>query len=150
MIDRLLALLGQRFESEQLELVSGLLTEQPEELQIEGETYFSFKDAGISLLRDPGGLLTAIHLYLVAGNGFRPYRGPLPLAVSDSAGRSEIRALLGAPAAVGEAGRVGYLGATPSWDRYSFPDFTAHFQYSAPGDKLGLVTLMSSAATPSR
>jgi hypothetical protein len=147
MIERMRALLGAPLGRGELESMAAALEENPRELQSDAETYFSFPRAGLSLLRDADGLLAAIHVYLESDGAFRRYAGQLPFGLKPSMQRADVRALLGTPAKVGAAGGLGYLGVTPSWDRFSFSDQTLHVQYSDGGLPI-LLTLMSQAATP--
>jgi len=105
--------------------------------------YFEFKAHGIDFTcRDTGRISTIF--FSPAGEAAKIFELPTSLA------RNEIRDQFGEPDASGEGMVDAVLGAFGPYDRYDYPDYSAHFEYFPDQDKIKLVTLMTSSVVPSR
>lgn len=114
----------------------------------EGETYYEFHQRGVSLLFGTDGTLSAIFLYGRNNEGFEAYEGLLPLGLTFSLSRDEVRQVLGEPSKTGEGRSILNAGEIHPWERYDLPEAIVHARYTENENEITLVTLMTPAAAP--
>lgn len=70
------------------------------------------------------------------------------LNMPPQAGRSEVRASLGAPSRSGEASKDIVLGEYGAWDRYEKERYSLHIEYAPHTDRIKMVTLIRPDSIP--
>jgi filamentous hemagglutinin len=123
--DALLSALGEEEPSARFRSLLSGIGEQPviAEVPLEyndptGTTrFYKFPASGIEIgIRQ--GRLHNIHLFIQAGEGYRPYAGPLPQGIAAGEGESSVTRLLGPPARSGGPQANTLLGYMHRWIRY--------------------------------
>jgi hypothetical protein len=115
---------------------------------IEPIQWLSFPEDGFLIRLNSQGRIEAIHIFVVAEEGFRPYAGDLIVGLSSRDGRPAVRQKLGSPTRSGEQFTHDILGPQGAWDRYDSESVSIHFQYVFDGDGLRLVTIMAADLAP--
>lgn len=115
---------------------------------IEDRTHVTAPDMGIGFVDHGDGVVSTIHLHCDSGGGMDAFSGELPLGLSSTMTRSELRALLGTPEASGDSITLPGLGAKPPWDRFFAPRGVIHVSYRIDRPGLSLVTMMLREVVP--
>jgi hypothetical protein len=150
--DALMAVVGSPVDSEAVRALvaaDGLLASTETDLE-EGEpvrSYLAGTAVGYQLVHFSGRVATAF-LYVEPAEGFAAFAGPLPGGLSHEATRSEVRSCFGMPERSGEAVTVRGLGRQGAWDRFAVGDIRVHFQYAEPGQRVRLVSVMTTDVAP--
>jgi hypothetical protein len=150
--EELLAVVGSPVDSDAVRALvaaDGLAASAEPDLE-EGEpprAYLSNPAAGYQLMHHCGRVATAF-LYAEPAEGFLAFPGPLPGGLPRGATRAEVRARFGAPERSGEAVTIPRLGRQGAWDRFAVDAVRVHFQYTEPGRRVRLVSVMAAADAP--
>jgi len=115
---------------------------------IEDRTHVTAPDLGIGFVDHGADVVSTIHLHCASGGGMDEFSGELPMGLSSTMTRSEVRALLGTPEASGDSVTLPGLGAKPPWDRFFVPRGVIHVSYRDDRPGLSLVTMMLPEAVP--
>ncbi len=112
------------------------------------EHYWSNVDQGILIRHNPEGRIDTLFVYLVAEEGYAPFRGKLVAGLDASASRAEVRSELGVPSRFGEAFKDSILGPQGAWDRYDSERISLHFRYVHMGEGIRRITVMAADTAP--
>ena len=121
---------------------------KPEIRSSDGETYYSFRRSGISLLFDEESVLKSIFLYPAGRDGFGEYGGELPGGVGFRDLSQDVVRMLGTPTARGGGGKSAIYDVVPKWLRYDFAGHSAHFEFDPGTGSVSLVTIMAADTVP--
>jgi hypothetical protein len=116
--------------------------------RIEERTHVQAQSLGIGFVDHGDGVVGTIHLHCEASEGVRAFAGALPVGLTSSMTRYEVRTLLGQPESSGGEVTLPVLGACPSWDRFAVDEGMVHVSYKIGASGLSLVTIMSRAVAP--
>ena len=108
-----------------------------------------FDDSGYFLQRSLGFEATVrtdervgiIYFHSAGHHGYEQYRGELPRGLDFSMSRSDVRSLIGAPAAEGGPVTDILTDKEIHWDRWTFPEYQLHCQYPERQDSTDMVTI---------
>lgn len=105
--------------------------------------YFEFKDHGVNFTcRDTEKISTVF--FTAAGEAADFFKLPTSLT------RDEVRLQFGPPSASGEGMIDPVLGTYGPYDRYDYPDYSAHFEFFPDREKIKQITLMMSSVVPGK
>jgi hypothetical protein len=144
----LTSLLGERNTDQKLAEAIQKLGALPEVSSDDESTYYEFKQKGISLLFGKEGKLGTIFLYGKNDEGFSPYDGDMPYGIDFTWSREKVREKIGYPDTSGQAASILARNIIEKWDRYNTEWGAIHFRYLDDGEKLVMITLMSSEDIP--
>jgi hypothetical protein len=102
---------------------------------------------GYQLMHHSGRVATAF-LYAEPAEGFEAFPGPLPGGVTRGASRAQVLARFGVPERTGEATTFPGRGRQWAWDRFAMGAVRVQFQFTEPGQRVHLVTIMTAADAP--
>lgn len=145
----LCALLGKSIESPAVEVLVAELGHQEVKTVVDRH-YFKFQADGLSLATDEGMMIETIFLYGGDREGFKRYERDLPHGLRLDWDQRYVRAALGQPSASGGGEEIPLYGLAARWDRYDFPTYSLHLEYTSEGQGISLVTLSTPEATPGR
>jgi hypothetical protein len=123
---------------------------EPIDEDLPDRQYVSSDDSGVELSIDPQGYVRVVYLHLDGHESKPGYSGSLPCGLHAGITQREARALLGVPQFAQPARELALLGRYGPVDRYDYPEFSVHLQYSEAAVRLELVTLMVPSAVPGR
>lgn len=118
--------------------------------RIEERTHVEAHKLGIGFVDHGDGVVGTIHVHCEAAEGMSAFIGPLPMGLSKTMTRSEVRDLLGQPESSGGEVTLPVLGSRPSWDRFKIDEGMVHVSYRIGAPGLSLITIMSRAVAPAR
>ena len=105
--------------------------------------YFEFADQGIDFTcRDVERISTIF--FRATGEAAKVFELPTSLT------RDEIRDQFGTPSASGEGMVDPVLGTYGPYDRYDYPEYSAHFEFFRDQDKIKLITFMTQSVVPGK
>jgi hypothetical protein len=110
-------------------------------------SYLSGQAAGYALTHQLGRVTNAV-LYAEPAEGFVAFPGPLPGGLARGATRRQVLERFGLPERSGEATTIAGLGPQGAWDRFAVGDVRIHFQYTAVGELVQLVSVMAADVAP--
>lgn len=137
----LIPLLGSREDEPTRRRIAELLGPRHETMDHGPLRYWTYKQAGLSLLFKVGWLDTIfLEQKPSPGSGYTAFRGCLPGGLAPDALRSAVRSALGSPAKSGEVEpQVCDEGHEPrviccsrAWDRYEYAAYSLLFEYEGP------------------
>jgi filamentous hemagglutinin len=146
--EHLIDLLGKPWASAEVQETLSAIGEPPEAARFEDTTHFNFKGNGLSVLLAQDGTIKAIQYYSKGRDGFHRYPGTLPHGLTMESDAEAVRGALGQATVSGKPIMLPVLGLTRPWDRYDFPRYSVHVEYSADRKAISLVTAMTPAAVP--
>jgi hypothetical protein len=150
--DELLSIVGMPIKSASfrtLVATDRLKAHKQEDLE-EGEpveTYFVGKKMGYEILTHSGRVVS-VFLYAEPTDGYTAFPGPYPCGVDHGSTRAKVRQLLGKPERSGKAFKDRILGQQGAWDRFAVGTIRIHFQYTNPGLRVSLITMMTETDAP--
>jgi hypothetical protein len=106
----------------------------------EKEVRYEFEGHGVEVLCDEAERIRTIFLHRGDGEALSE--------VAFSLGRRQVLDRFGFPSKSGAAVRLPVLGDKGTWDRFSFPAGSIHFQYRLDRDEIEMVTLMCRGVEP--
>ena len=147
----LCALLGKPIDAPAVKALAAELGHQETKTVVDRH-YFKFLADGLSLATDEAMTIETIFLYGGDRDGFQRYTRELPHGLHFDSGRQRARAVLGEPSASGGGEEIPLYGPAARWDRFDFPTYSLHLEYSGAGEgqEISLVTLSTPEATPGR
>ena len=116
--------------------------------RMEERTHVEAPTLGIGFVDHGDGIVGTIHVHCEASEGTGVFTGHLPMGLSKTMTRSEVRGLLGEPESSGGEVTLPVLGSRPAWDRFSVGEQLIHVAYRPGGPGLSLVTIMSRKVAP--
>lgn len=149
---KLLSILGKRITGsafQGLVAADGLRASKQEDMKEGLPVAWNFigKKVGYEILAEDGRVNT-VFFYVEKADGFAAFAGRLPYDVPRDATRTEVRRQFGRPQRSGKAYKDKILGPQCAWDRFVVDSICIHFEYTEPGLKISLVTLMTEDAAP--
>lgn len=105
---------------------------------------YVFPENGLDVTCDEEGRVRSIFIYADKSRNFSENI----VGFSFSHNRNEVISLLGSPSKSGKAINDPILGVYGAWDRFSFPGYSIHIEYSIDAVKINKVTLMRADAVP--
>ncbi len=115
-------------------------------ITIMGESpYLDAKGAGIEFALNADHSVKAVHLYAQGIEDFAAYADPLPVGLTLTSSRADVRAALGEPALQMEPGGVGLMAIEFAFDRYEAGDQYLRFEYMKGETAIRLVTVWLSS-----
>jgi hypothetical protein len=115
---------------------------EPECWSVPRREYLSGLASGYALTHAEGRVVN-VAIYAEPAEGFTTFPGPLPGGLPRGATREEVRARFGTPERSGEAVTITGLGRQGAWDRFAVDGVRVHFQYTEPGKRVRLVSVMA-------
>jgi hypothetical protein len=103
--------------------------------------YINARDAGIELCLSKKHQIEAIHFFNGTMDGFCRYQDALPGNVTFDWTRDQVKTAFGTPALSGDAGGVGIMALSHSFDRFETDNVYIRFEYEVVGDLVRLVTI---------
>lgn len=105
------AVLGKGPESKEMAALRKMLKGEPKASSYSGRYYHEWKGEGLSICFEKE-VVTAVFLYADKADGFKAYRGEMPLGLHFTDTRADVEKKLGAP------GKTGGGGVIPFWADY--------------------------------
>jgi hypothetical protein len=115
---------------------------------IDGRTYGEAPRSGLSFIVGANGRIDTVHLHADGHEGYSGYVGAIPSGIRFEMSRPEVRAILGAPSALGEPRYIEFYGEGPAWDRFDLGRAHMHVEYVKDLRSIRLVTLIKPSAVP--
>jgi hypothetical protein len=111
---------------------------------IMGESpYLNAKPAGMSFALTKKHAVKAVFLYASSIEGFEQYAGGLPVGLTFSSTRDDVKSKIGEAVFSGEAGGIGLMAIEHSFDRFEHGSHYLRFEYMPGNGSIRLVTIGS-------